>query len=251
MDIRFDGKVAVITGGAGGIGLVCARTLLESGAKVAIVDAAPEALENAVSLLSTAGTVKGYLLDVTKVDTIAAVVKRIREEMGEISVLVQAAGLLRDGPALNLTQDDWDTVLSVNARGLFFVMQQVAAQSMCKSGGSIVNFSSMAGIRGMRIPMCASHYSASKGAVVAVTMQGVVEWAPYGVRVNAVAPGGVLTEAMEKMDFPPDAVDPVPLKRLSDPQDVANAVTFLASSVSDMITGQTLVIDGGSSIVGY
>lgn len=251
MEIRFDGKVALVTGATGGIGFVCAKTLAESGAKVAIVGSSPERLEKAVSSLSQSGTVKGYLLDISKAEEISPVIQRIREELGEISVLVQAAGLLRGKSGIDVTQEDWDETLSVNARGLFFVMQQVVKQSMCETGGSIVNISSMAGIRGMRIPMCSAHYSASKGAVVSLSMQGAVEWAPYGVRVNAVAPGGVLTEAMKEMDFPPDAMEPVPLKRLSDPQDIANAVAFLASNAAEMITGQVLVIDGGSSVVGY
>lgn len=131
------------------------------------------------------------------------------------------------------------------------MMQQVVAQSMTKTGGSIVNFSSMAGIRGMREGMESPHYSASKGAVAAMSRQAATEWAKYQVRCNAVAPGGVMTEAMKKMEFPDEAMDPIPLRRLSEPKDIANAVVFLASEQAGMITGQTIVIDGGSSIVGY
>ncbi|MBP1736834.1 MAG: short-chain dehydrogenase/reductase [Oscillospiraceae bacterium] len=252
MVIDFNGKLAVVTGAAGGIGIVCAKTLLESGAKVAVVDANEEATKQAVESLKAVGEVKGYVVDLSNPDSIAPLVTKIREEMGEISVLVQAAGLLRGKPGLEVTPDDWNLMLNVNARGLFFMMQQVVAQSMQNiGGGSIVNFASMAGIRGMHPPMCSAHYSASKGAVVATTMQGAVEWASLGVRVNAVAPGGVLTPAMQKMGFPPEVVEPVPLKKLSDPQDIANAVTFLSSDAAAMITGQTLIVDGGSSVVGY
>jgi NAD(P)-dependent dehydrogenase (short-subunit alcohol dehydrogenase family) len=251
MEVKFDGKLAVVTGGARGIGYVCARTLLESGASVAIVDVMTDTLAEAVSSLGKLGNVKGYVLDVSKVDTIAPAVQKIRKEMGEIDVLVQAAGLLRGKPGLEITLEEWDTVLNVNARGLFFMMQQVVLQSMKKKGGAIVNFSSMAGIRGMTPPMCSAHYGASKGGVVAVTMQGAVEWAQYGVRVNAVAPGGVKTGAMANQDPPPQVIAPVPLKKLSRPEDIANGVCFLASDCAAMITGQTLVIDGGSSIVGY
>lgn len=133
--------------------------------------------------------------------------------MGEVDVLVQCAGLMGGKPGLEIQQSDWDKVQNVNARGLFFMMQQVVGQSMKDRGGSIVNFASMAGIRGMHPPMCSAFYAASKGAVVAVTMQAAVEWAGLGVRVNCVA--------------------------------------FLASDKAATITGQTIVIDGGASVVGY
>ncbi len=248
MLIDFTGKTAVVTGGAGGIGLVCAKTLLESGAKVAIVDLNPD---KAVEELSGLGTVKGYALDLSKVDDIAPAVSAIRAELGEIGVLVQCAALMGGKPGLEITLSDWDRALNVNARGLFFMMQQVVDQSMKDHGGSIVNFASRAGIRGMHPPMCSAFYSASKGAVVAVTMQAAVEWAGLGVRVNCVAPGGVETPAMREMGFPPEAVDPIPMKKLNQPEDVANCVVFLASDKAATITGQTIVIDGGASVVGY
>lgn len=249
MLIDFSGKTAVVTGASGGIGMVVARTLLESGAAVAVVDLSTD---KAVAELSAYGTVKGYSLDLSDVDAISPVVERIRAELGEISVLIQCAGLMGGKPGLEVTQADWDRSLNVNSRGLFFMMQQVVGQSMTKlGGGSIVNFASMAGIRGMHPPMCSAFYSASKGAVVALTMQAAVEWAGLGVRVNAVAPGGVETPAMREMGFPPEVVEPIPMKRLCQPEEVANAVAFLASDLASVITGQTLVIDGGVSVVGY
>lgn len=251
MNLSFSGKTAVVTGGAGGIGSVCVKTLLESDAAVAIVDVAEDAIRKAEKELSVYGNVKGYLVDITDIQAICAVIHSIREEMGEIGVLVQTAGLLRTKAGLELMPEEWDCMMDINAKGMFFMMQQTVGQSMQKCGGSIVNFSSMAGIRGMKPGMAAAHYSASKGAVVAMTMQAATEWACYGIRVNAVAPGGVRTRAMEHMQMPMDALEPIPLGRLSTPQDVANAAVFLASDKASMITGQTLVIDGGSSIVGY
>lgn len=251
MLIDFTGKTAIVTGAAGGIGYVCAKTLLESGAKVAILDINQGALDKAAGTLSAFGTVKGYAVDLSDVDAIAPVVSAVRADLGEIGVLVQCAGLMGGKPGLEVTQADWDRAMNVNARGLFFLMQQVVAQSMKDHGGSIVNFASMAGIRGMHPPMCSAFYSASKGAVVAVTMQGAVEWAGLGVRVNCVAPGGVETPAMREMGFPPEAVEPIPMKKLNQPEDVANCVAFLASDKAATITGQTIVIDGGASVVGY
>lgn len=251
MIIDFTGKVAVVTGGAGGIGYTCVKTLLESGATVAILDLNQDMLDATVSELSSLGKVIGFPIDLADVDSIAPTVGKIRQELGEIDVLVQCAGLMGGMPGLEITQEVWDRSQNVNARGLFFMMQQVVSQSMKGRGGAIVNFASMAGIRGMHPPMCSAYYSASKGAVVAVTMQAAVEWAELGVRVNCVAPGGVETPAMREMGFPPEVVDPIPMKKLNQPQDVANAVAFLASDKAATITGQTIVIDGGVSVVGY
>ena len=194
---------------------------------------------------------KGYLVDVTKVDTIGEKVSEIISDMGNIDILIQAAGLMRGGDCLEFTQEEWDLVMNVNTRGLFFMMQQVVKQSMKKKGGAICNFASVAGIRGMNPPICSAHYGASKGGVVALTMNAATEWAHFGIRANCVAPGGVRTGKMATMEPPKEATDPVPLKKLSMPQDVANGVVFLCSDLAAMITGQTLVIDGGSTIVGY
>lgn len=248
MGFGLEGKLAAVTGGAGGIGYVVSRMLLENGAKVAIIDINAERLRQTEHELSAYGEVKCFELNVANPDEIPAGIERIRSEMGEISCLVQAAGLLRGKPALEITKEDWDDVLNVNARGLFFVMKEVVQQSMRHYGGSIVNFSSMSGVRGMPKPMCGAHYSASKGAVVAMTMQGAVEWADYGIRVNAVAPGGVRVGGM--INPPPQAVANVPLKKLSAPEDIGNAVCFLLGDTAAMITGQTMIIDGGSHIVG-
>ena len=251
MLIEFHGQLALVTGGAGGIGYTCVKTLLESGARVAILDVNQAALDRAAAELSPLGEVRGYAIDLSDADAIAPTVAKVRCVLGEIAVLVQGAGLMGGKPGWVVTQADWDKAMNVNARGLFFMMQQVVEQSMARHGGSIVNFASMAGIRGMHPPMCSAFYSASKGAVVAVTMQAAVEWASLGVRVNCVAPGGVETPAMREMGFPPEVVDPIPMKKLNQPEDIANCVAFLASDKAATITGQTVVIDGGASVVGY
>lgn len=251
MIVDFKGQVAVITGGAGGIGYACTKAFLEAGARVAVIGTNLTALAETVSSLISLGDIRAYSLDLSDVDAIRACVGTIKREMGPLRVLVQCAGIMGGKPGLEITQEDWDKVQEVNARGLFFMMQQVVAQSMKYDGGSIVNIASMAGIRGMHSPLCSAFYSASKGAVVAETMQAAVEWAPYNVRVNAVAPGGVETPAMRRMGFPPEALEPIPLKKLNQPEDVANCILFLASDKAATITGQTIVIDGGASIVGH
>ncbi len=251
MKIDFNGQVAVVTGGVGGIGMTCVRELASSGARVAVLDRACPTLDKLSNIFSDVGEVRGFALDLNDISSIADVIGQVRQDMGEIRILVQCAGLMGGKPGLEITADDWDRAQNVNSRGTFFMMQQVVAQSMAKTGGSIVNFASMAGIRGMHPPMCSAFYSASKGAVVAMTMQAAVEWASLGIRVNCVAPGGVETPAMREMGFPPEVVEPIPMKQLNQPEDIANSVVFLASDKARMITGQTLVIDGGASVVGY
>ena len=253
MDIRLDGKTAVVTGASGGIGLACAQNLLQSGAKVALLGRDLEKLDSAENKLKAFGTTKGFPIDLVDTGKISTAVAQVRKEMGEIDILVQTAGVLAAAPGEEITPEQWDSVLNVNSKGLFFTMQAVCVQSMiARKTGAIVNIASIAGIRGMKAPLCSAHYSASKGAVVQITRQAAVEWARYNIRVNAVAPGGVLTERLQSLapGFLEQAAAPIPMKKLSDPEDIANAVCFLTSEAARMITGQVLVVDGGGAAVG-
>ena len=252
MVVDFTGKSAIVTGGTGGIGSVICRTLLESGAKVAIFDVNQDAIDAKAKELSAYGEITGFTVNLGDVSTIAPAVEAARKAIGEIGVLVNCAGVMGGMPGLEFTVEEYDKYININARGLFFMMQEVINQSMKNNGGgTIVNFASMAAIRGMHAPMCSAGYAAAKGAVVSMTMQGAVEWASIGVRVNAVAPGGVLTGPMATQTPPPEIIDPIPMKKLNRPEDIANAVCFLASDCAATITGQTLVVDGGASVVGY
>ena len=259
MNIDFTGKVAVVTGAGSGIGFACAQALAQSGAVVAMVGRNPEKIAKAAEMLKADGDVRPYALDIADTDAIPGVVETIRAELGEIGVLVQAAGVMTGGPGLELTPADWDRVLDTNAKGTFFMMQQVVKQSMAQHGGAVLNIASMAGIRGMVPPMCSASYSASKGAVVAITLQAASEWGHMGVRVNAIAPGGtasmntgVVSAHEGPGGTPPPAMNYVPSGRvMNTPEEIAAAAAFLCSDLSGNTTGQIMVIDGGASAVGY
>ena len=251
MLIDFTDKVVLITGGTGGIGYTVSKEFLASGASVIVIGSDKAKTQKAAEELSSLGKAYGYAVDITDTASVERAVKAIVNEFGKIDVLVQCAGSMGGKPGLEVTEADFDKAIAVNSKALFFVMQQVVRYSMQENGGSIVNIASMAGIRGMHPPICSAFYSASKGAAVALTMQAAVEWAHLNIRVNAIAPGGVETEEMKSHPCPPDMIDPIPMKRLCRPEEAADLIQFLASDKASYITGQTIVIDGGASIVGY
>lgn len=248
MNITFDNKVAVVTGGSSGIGLACAELLAASRARVAVVARRLDRLAEATKKVQEKGVAKGYQLDVTDIPAIAPVISRIRQELGEIDVLVCNAGTNIPKLAQDITETDWDAVVDVNTKGLFFCNQAVAVQSMIpRKTGAIVNIGSIMGLVGG--PKRA-HYCASKGGVTQLTRQEAIEWAPYNIRVNAVAPTFVLTEMTKSYlsdpEFKTYVLDKIPFQhRMVTVNEVAQAVCFLASDAAAMITGVILPIDGG------
>jgi len=248
LNISFDNKVAVVTGGSSGIGLACAELLAASGASVAVVARRLDRLVEATKKVQEKGKARGYQLDVTDIPAIAPVINHIRQELGEIDVLVCNAGTNIPKLAQDITEADWDTVVDVNTKGLFFCNQAVAIQSMIpRKTGAIVNIGSIMGLVGG--PKRA-HYCASKGGVTQLTRQEAIEWAPYNIRVNAVAPTFVLTEMTKGYlgdpEFKTYVLDKIPLQhRMVTVDEVAQAVCFLASDAAAMITGVILPIDGG------
>ena len=252
--IDFQQKTVVVTGGTGGIGHAVVKALLQANAKVAAIYRSEKAREETSAAMAGLGTIEFFQLDTGDTDAIGPCVDDIVARMGPIVGLAQCAGLMGGSPGLELAPDEWDRVMDVNAKGTFFLMQAVVGKSMKDHGGSVVNIASMAGIRGMVPPLQAPHYSASKAAVVGITMQAAVDWAPIGVRVNSIAPGGVKVGPLafpSKEEIPPYLVANVPSKDLVEPDCIADTILYLLSDMSCSMTGQTLVLDGGASVCGY
>ena len=247
MNIRLDNKVAIVTGAASGIGLSCAELLAESGAKTALVDMNAENLAKATKQVQGKGIARGYQLDVTNIRAIAPTFSHIRQELGEIDILVCSAGINIRQAAHEVTEAAWDAIMSVNTKGLFFCNQAVAIQSMMPlKRGAIVNIASIMGIVGGPSRLV---YCASKAAVIQLARAEAVDWAPYNIRVNAVAPTYVLTNLTRELLKDPEAekyvLSNIPLRRLATLNDVAAAICFLASDEASMITGTVLPVDGG------
>ncbi|CAN5306690.1 SDR family oxidoreductase [soil metagenome] len=246
------GKRIIVTGAARGIGASAARALAAAGATVTGLDITQGPAESQ----TVSGTLTYGLCDVSSRASTTAAFDRAVEVMGGLDVLIHVAGIQRYTPAEAITDDEWDLVLGVNAKGTM-IANQAAFPHLRGKGGRIVNFASAAGALGLR--GCA-HYAASKGAVLAWTRTVAQEWGPHGISVNAIAPGmwtpmydttraGMTPEQLEAHDRGMAMMIPLG-GRLGDPDaDMAPVLVFLASDASRFITGQTLAVDGGLMMV--
>ena len=241
----FKGKVVIVTGGARGIGREIALSFARYGAKVAICDLNEDALKDTVEAIGKAGGEGMYILaNVTAAEDVDNLVDKVVDKWGRVDILVNNAGITRDGLLIRMKEEDWDAVLGVNLKGAFLMTRAVAKVMMKQRSGKIVNISSVVGVMGN---VGQANYSASKGGVIAFTKTVAKELATRGINVNAVAPGFIQTKMTEVLseEVKKRLMDTIPMKKLGHPGDVANACLFLASSLADYITGQTLLVDGG------
>ncbi|MCD4796140.1 MAG: 3-oxoacyl-[acyl-carrier-protein] reductase [Candidatus Cloacimonetes bacterium] len=242
---KLEGKVAIITGGARGIGFSIAECFSSNGAISVIIDLEQEAVDEAVQMIDDAGfSAVGFAGDVTNPDSIAEIFKEIHKEFEKIDILVNNAGITRDGLIMKMKESDWDVVLNVNLKGTFNCTQKVCRFMMKQRSGVILNITSVIGIMGNAGQ---ANYAASKGGVIALTKSSAKEFASRGIRVNAIAPGFIKTEMTDKL--PKEVVDKysevIPLLRMGLPKDVANMCVFLASDEANYVTGQVIQVDGG------
>jgi NAD(P)-dependent dehydrogenase (short-subunit alcohol dehydrogenase family) len=245
-NFRLDGKKALVTGAAGGLGKAIADGLAESGATVygTSRDAA-----SARRISERYGT-PALPVDITETNEIRRFADSLMEESGGIDLLVNNAGVNVPKPALELTAEDWDTVFDTNLRGSFFLTTAVARHWMDGGiPGAIVNIASQAGIVGIEERAA---YGTSKAGLIHLTKILALEWAPAGIRVNAVAPTFVRTEltasTLSRPDWAAELLSRIPIGRFGEPEDIAGAVAFLLSDAASLITGHTLAIDGGYTI---
>lgn len=248
-NMSLEGKVALVTGAGSGIGKATAIALAEAGADCAVSEL-PERMANlepvcqAIEKLGRrAAPLPLRLPELASIDAFVAWAVR---ELGRIDILVNNAGINTPKPALEVSEEEWDRILGVNLKGVFFTAQRAAREMIRTGGGKIVNIASMNGVVGY---YKRAAYCASKAGVVNLTRVLAIEWAEHQINVNAVGPTFILTPLTQSTFDDPkmraDLLSRIPLGRVGQPEDVASAVVFLAGPGSSMVTGHTLLVDGG------
>ncbi|MFN2466187.1 MAG: SDR family NAD(P)-dependent oxidoreductase [Candidatus Dormibacteria bacterium] len=247
--MRVDGQVAVVTGAGSGLGRAFALALAEAGADVVITElpGREKSAQEVAGLVAERGRRQVTLpLDVTSVDSIEHMIEAAERDFGPVDIIVNNAGINITQPTLEVTEEAWDRVLDTNLKGVFFCAQRAARRMARRGHGKIINIASQNGLVGYQKRAA---YCSAKGGVVNLTRLLAVELAPRNIQVNCVAPTFVFTALTEPMfedqDFKQDVLSKIPLGRIATPEEVVGAVVFLASPAADMITGHTMLVDGG------
>ncbi len=249
---RFEGRVAVITGAARGIGFATAQRFAAEGAAVAILDL--DEVQAADAAARLAGTAVGIGCNVSDAASVDAAVNRVVSELGGLHILVNNAGITRDNLLFKMTEEDWDLVIGVHLKGAFLMTKAAQEHFVAQKYGKIVNLSSVSalGSRGQ------ANYAAAKMGIQGFTRTLGIELGPFGVNANAIAPGFIATDMTDQTaarlglsveDFRAGAAERNPVRRVGFPEDIAAAAAFLASDEASYITGQTLYVDGGAKLV--
>jgi 3-oxoacyl-[acyl-carrier protein] reductase len=254
---RFDGRVAVVTGAARGIGYATAQRFAHEGARVAVIDLDETAAKKAAAALPGADHPKtshlGIGCDVTDTDSVQSAVDRVVAELGGVHILVNNAGITRDNLLFKMTDDDWDLVIGVHLRGAFLMTRAAQQHFVAQKYGKILNLSSVSalGNRGQ------ANSSAAKMGIQGLTRTLGIELGPFGVNANAIAPGFIATDMTDatasRLGIPVDEfrklnAESNPVRRVGFPEDIAAAAAFLCSDEASYITGQTLYVDGGAKL---
>ncbi|WML39676.1 3-oxoacyl-ACP reductase family protein [Neobacillus sp. OS1-2] len=240
-------KTAIVTGGNRGLGRSIALALAKAGAELVVVGRDQNRNEEVVQEIKNLGrNAMGFSVDLSRINSIQQFVQNVQESFGTIDILVNNAGVSATNFALDITEEEWDKVMNVNVKSLFFCSQAVAKAMKQQGGGKIINVSSVVGAVG---DVGISPYTASKAAVINLTKSLALEWARFGIRVNAIGPAYIETE-MNKEELRNEKVrnkiiSKTPMKRLGLPEEITGAILLLASDAGSFITGQTIFIDGG------
>jgi NAD(P)-dependent dehydrogenase (short-subunit alcohol dehydrogenase family) len=246
---RFSNKVVFISGAASGIGRAAALAFATEGARVAILDRSAEALQKVeASVKDAGGDVLAIACDVSSPDQVEAAIKQLIDRFGRLDVAFNNAGVEnKAAPVHEIDLAEWDRILGINLRGTFICMKHELAQMVKQGGGVVVNTSSGAGIRGVA---GGAAYAASKHAIIGLTRSAALDYAKQNIRVNAVLPGNIETPMMDRFtggDIQ-KAIDLEPVGRLGKPEEIAEAVLWMASDLGGFMTGAATVVDGGWSL---
>jgi gluconate 5-dehydrogenase len=251
---RLDGKVAVVVGGAGGIGEIMAQGLAGQGAKVAVASRNLQKLEAVAKKIQaeTKSEAAAFQVDISKQESVDQLADKVVSKFGTVDILVNSQGANVKRPAVGFPEADWDLMFDVNVKGTMFACSSFGKIMVDKKKGKVINISS---VRGVRATLWGGNegYCATKGAVDMITRALASEWAPYNINVNAIGPLLIKTPLAAATFADPEKlknyVANVPMKRIGEPQDLVGICIFLASPASDFITGQIIYLDGGLTAV--